>query len=148
MSTYLNPWIYKIKLCSRNGTPLESEDITDYVGMVYLITNNITEKKYIGKKFFWSKRKLPPLKGKKRKRIKTVETDWKDYWGSSNSLLADIEKYGHVNFTRNVLYLCHTRTQCAYYEMQVQINSEALLSDKYYNDFIGGKINGKHLVRL
>lgn len=141
MSTYQNPWIL-------NNKPLESDDVTDYVGMVYLIVNKKNNKKYIGKKFFWSKRKLPPLKGKTRKRTKIVESDWKDYYGSSNKLHEDLEKYGHVNFERYVLELCYTKTQCAYYEMKHQIDSEALLSEEYYNDFIGGKITGKNLGRL
>ena len=141
MSTYPNPWM-------NCGRPLESEDITDYVGMVYLIVNEINDRKYIGKKFFWSKRKLPPLKGKTRKRTKIVETDWKDYWGSSTLLLEDIDKHGHVNFDRYVLELCYTKTQCAYYEMKYQIDREAILSEEYYNDFIGGKISGKNLEKL
>jgi hypothetical protein len=141
MSTYSNPWLL-------HGKPLESEDVTNYVGMVYLIVNEKNNKKYIGKKFFWSKRKLPPLKGQKRKRTKIVETDWKDYYGSSNALKEDLEKYGSVHFKRYVLELCYTKTQCAYYELKHQVDNEAILSEEYYNDFIGGKINGRHLEKL
>jgi hypothetical protein len=116
--------------------------------MVYLIVNETNNRKYIGKKFFWSKRKLPPLKGKTRKRIKTVETDWKDYYGSSNALKEDIDKHGYSNFSRYVLELCYTKTQCAYYELKHQVDTEAIISEEYYNDFIGGKINGRHLEKL
>ena len=70
MSTYENPWIHQ-------GTPLESCDVTDYQGMVYLIRCEENGKQYIGKKFFWSVRKLPPLKGKKRKRSKKKTTSTK-----------------------------------------------------------------------
>jgi len=141
MSTYENPWIHQ-------GTPLESCDVTDYQGMVYLIRCEENGKQYIGKKFFWSVRKLPPLKGKKRKRTKKVESDWKDYYGSSNALKEDIMQYGHVRFSRFVLELCYTKTQCAYYELKHQVDSEAIISENYYNDFIGGKINGRHLQKL
>lgn len=142
MSTYPNPWI------QQSGEPLESEHITDYVGMVYLIVNKNNNKKYIGKKFFWSTKKLPPLKGKTRKRIKRGESDWKNYWGSSNSLKEDMEKYNHLHFERYVLELCYTKTQCSYYEMKHQMENEVLLREDFYNDFMGGKINGKHLERL
>ena len=141
-STYENPWILP------TGRPLESEDVTDYVGMVYLIINKSNGRKYIGKKFFWSTRKLPPLKGKKRKRTKKVESNWKDYYGSSSWLQDDISKLGHVNFERHVIKLCYTKTQCAYYELKEQVDCEAILTDEYYNDFIGGKINGKNLEKL
>ena len=55
----------------------------DYIGFVYSITQLDTDKKYVGKKLFWSKKTLPPLKGKNRKRRKIVESDWQDYFGSS-----------------------------------------------------------------
>lgn len=138
MSTYTNPWLH-------NGKPLESEDITDYVGMVYLIINKKNNKKYIGKKFFWSTRKLPPLKGQKRKRTKVVETDWKKYWGSSNALQEDVAQLGEDQFERHVVMLCKTKTECAYYELKEQVDRSVLLTESYYNDFIGGKINGKSL---
>ena len=67
-------WKYKNKL-------FESEDIGDYVGFVYIITDLSNNKKYIGKKNFWSTRRLPPLKGKSRRRTVKKESDWKDYFG-------------------------------------------------------------------
>jgi len=65
-----------------NGEPFTSEMIEDYIGFVYEITDTRNGMKYIGKKGLMSKRKLPPLKGAKRKRTKIVETDWPDYYGS------------------------------------------------------------------
>ena len=53
-------WIYK-------NEPLEEVPENAY-GYVYLITNNLTGRKYIGKKLFWFK-KTKVVKGKK-KRIK------------------------------------------------------------------------------
>lgn len=138
MSTYPNPWML-------DHEPLESDHVQDYVGMVYLIVNKKNGRKYVGKKFFFSTRTLPPLKGKTRKRKKVVESDWKDYWGSSNELKEDIKKYGEDNFLRYVLRLCKSKTELSYYELKEQVDREALLTDEYYNDFIGGKINGKFL---
>ena len=72
--TYEYPWIY-------NGNPFESEDIGDYYGFIYRITNKISGYDYIGRKYFITIKKRPPLKGKKNKRHEVVETDWKTYWG-------------------------------------------------------------------
>ena len=62
-------WYYK-------GEEFTSEMIEDYVGFVYLITDKSNDKKYVGKKLLTSKRKLPPLKGKTRRRTVVKETDW------------------------------------------------------------------------
>jgi hypothetical protein len=43
------------------------------------------------------------------------------------------------------VHLCETKTECAYWEMDYQIRCEALLTEEYYNEFIGGKVNGKWL---
>ena len=61
-------------------------------GFVYLITNTVSDMKYIGKKQIEKRTKRPPLKGKKRKRIIIGESDWKTYTGSSDRLNADIEE--------------------------------------------------------
>ena len=100
-------------------------DIENYQGFVYIITNKLTKKKYIGKKFYWFK------KGKKR-----VESDWKTYYGSSNKLNKDIKKYGKKSFTRVILHHCKSKAGCAYMECKEQIEREVLFSDEYYNGMI------------
>jgi hypothetical protein len=136
--TYNNPWLY-------NGEPLESEQIESYVGMVYLLENTMTGRFYVGKKFFWTT-KPKMIKGKKKK-IR-CESDWKKYYGSNKELQSEIEQYGVDIIKRSVLKLCFTKTQCAYYEMAEQIERKVLLDDRFYNGFIGGKINGKFLTEL
>ncbi|MGY8867543.1 MAG: hypothetical protein ACKVJK_18230, partial [Methylophagaceae bacterium] len=81
----------------------------DCEGFVYLITNLTNDKKYIGKKLAKFKKTKPPLKGKKNKRRSKVESDWRDYWGSSDHLQADVAELGTKNFTREILYLCSSR---------------------------------------
>ncbi len=93
---YENPWIY----CNR---PFSSDDIDDFYGFVYNITNLTNKRQYIGRKYFWSHRKPP---GKKR-RVKK-ESDWKKYYGSCPELKEDIEQFGRQNFSRTILSLHKT----------------------------------------
>ena len=69
-----------------NGEEFTREMIDKYVGFVYIITDLSNSKKYVGKKLFQSKRRLAPLKGKTRKRTKITESDWMDYYGSSEEV--------------------------------------------------------------
>ena len=76
----------------------------DVVGFVYLITNTTNGRKYIGKKLARFKRSRPPLKGRKNKRRYKVDSDWQDYYGSSDDLTIDVNKIGKDKFTRAVSY--------------------------------------------
>ena len=122
-----------------------SEEIGDYVGFVYLITDLKNNKMYVGKKNFWSIRKLPPLKGQKRKRTKKAESDWKNYFGSSEAVKLLVEEYGQDSFKREILRLCKTKGEMSYFEAKEQFDREVLFSDEYYNAFIGCKIHANHV---
>ena len=76
---YENAWQYK-------GTAFTSDDIGDFFGYVYRITNLQSGKQYIGRKYFTSRRK--PRGGKRRV---TSESDWKKYYGSSEELKSDVK---------------------------------------------------------
>lgn len=135
-------WTYK-------GQPFTSEDIGDYEGFVYMITDLHNDMKYIGKKNFHSRTKLRPLKGQKRKRTKVQESDWQDYHGSSDEVKALVEEHGYDRFQREILHLCMTKGEMSYLEMKEQIVRDVLLKpDEYYNAFVGGKIHRNHLKRL
>ena len=130
-----------------NDKPFTSEMIGDYVGFVYVITNKSNSLKYIGKKGLISKRRMPPLKGMKRKRTKIVETDWQTYYGSSETVKMLVEKFGPEMFHREILRLCKSKGQMSYYEAKLQFETDCLLKPKeYYNEFIGCKINRRHLL--
>ena len=117
----------------------------EYQGFVYIITELDTDKKYIGKKFFWKPKTLPVTKKRKR-RVKTrVESDWRKYYGSSKEVQQLLESKGSDNFKREILRLCKTKGECSYFEAKYQFDNDVLLRNDYYNEFIGCKIHSKHL---
>jgi len=134
----MTSWTYE-------GRPFTSDMIGEYFGFVYLITNLDNDKMYVGKKWFWSTRKLPPLKGKTRKRRVQKESDWQKYYGSSDEVKLLVEQHGEDNFKREIIRLCKTKGECSYYELVEQVDREVLLRDNYYNEFIGVKIHSKHI---
>jgi hypothetical protein len=119
----------------------------EYEGFVYLITNTHTGQKYIGKKLAKFKTTKPPLKGRKNKRRGTKESDWKDYWGSSDRLQADVEALGPENFTREILYLCTNRAEMSYIEAREQFDRRVLERDDYYNGIINVRVGGSDKLR-
>jgi hypothetical protein len=137
--TYDNPWTY-------NGVPFESEDINEYYGFIYRITNTVNGYDYVGRKYFKTIKKRPPLKGKKNKRRETVETDWKDYWGSSARLVEDMARLGKDKFTREIIHLCKSRGETNYMEAYYQFKEGVLLKENNYNGIIQIKL-GKGSVK-
>jgi len=127
---YENPWIY-------NGEIFNSDNIHDYFGFVYNITNLQNKRQYIGRKYFWSFR---TPKGKKRK-VKQ-ESEWKKYYGSCPELKEDIVKYGRQSFSRTMLSLHSTKGRTNYEETRQLFDNKVLtesLDDgtpKYYNSNI------------
>ena len=134
-------WIYE-------GNEFTSDMIDDNFGFVYEITDLDNGKKYIGKKWFWNTRKRPPLKGKTRKRIVRIESDWQKYYGSSEEVKSLVEDAGQDRFDRKILRLCKTKGECTYFEAKLQFDNDVLLKDEYYNEFIGCKIHSKHVSTL
>ena len=130
---YENPWRY-------GERPFTSDDIHDFYGFVYNITNLTNQRQYIGRKYFWSFRKP---KGKKRK-VKQ-ESDWKRYYGSCPELKEDIKKFGKDNFKREILSLHDTKGKTNFEETKQLFLNEVLsqsLTDgtpAYYNSNILGR---------
>ena len=119
----------------------------EYEGFVYLITNKKNGKKYIGKKLAKFKTTKPPLKGKKNKRRGTKESDWREYWGSSDKLQEDVVKYGENNFLREILYFCKSRAEMSYIEAREQFDRRVLETDDYYNGIINCRVGGSDKLR-
>lgn len=127
-----------------NGNILE-EPPEDAFGFVYLIECTKNGKKYYGKKLL-TKAGYKQVKGKRKKIRK--ESDWKTYFGSSKELLADVELLGEKHFKRTILRFCKTRGECNYFESKFILESDAILSDKYYNDWLSVKVSSSHLKNI
>ena len=126
----------------------------DCVGFVYVITNNTTGRKYIGKKlakFSKTTYKTVKLKNGKKKRKKTrgkIESDWQTYYGSNEQLNQDVERLGAGNFTREILYYCRSKAECSYIEAREQFSRRVLESDDWYNGHIQVRVHGSHIRKL
>ena len=133
---YVNEWEF-------NNEKFYEKDIPSNIdSFVYLITNNINGRKYIGKKtFFFTKSKI--ING--RKKNGKSPSDWFDYYGSNDELIKDVELNGKENFKREILYLCNTRGKASYLELREQIDRRVLESNDYYNSWIKVRIAKSHL---
>ena len=116
-----------------NGKLFEEVD-KKYEGFVYLITNLTNDKKYIGKKHFWSRQK-----DRKTGRRKTKESDWKKYFGSCDELIEDVKLLGEDKFSREILYLCPHKKSMSFYETMEQFKRDVILREDYYNTNVEGK---------
>ena len=117
-----------------------SEENMPY-GFLYLITNTVNNRKYIGKKQMKSIKKLKPLKGKKNKRHFDVETDWRTYTSSSSDVNSDILKFGKDKFTFQIIRLCGSKSEMAYEEIRLQILNDVLFRVDFYNGIVNCRLN-------
>ena len=122
------------------------------IGFVYLITNNLSGRMYVGKKlakFSKTTYKVVKLKNgkKKRKKIKSkIDSDWQQYYGSNIELNKDIEQLGSENFTREILYYCRSKAECSYIEAREQFTRKVLETKDYYNGHIQVRVHGSHII--
>ena len=125
----------------------------DCIGFVYLITNTVSGRKYIGKKlakFSKTTYKTVKLKNgtKKKKKIRSkIDSDWQEYYGSSPNLTADINTLGKQHFTREILHYCNSKAETSYIEAREQFDRKVLESDEYYNGHIQVRVHGSHIIK-
>lgn len=117
------------------------DDYSGYVGFVYLISHKETGCYYIGKKQFWKRVRRKPLKGKKRVRICQVESDWRDYWGSSEKLLDAVKEEGKDAFAREIIRLCKSKHELAYEELMCQTANNVLEDPLSFNGIINVRLS-------
>ena len=137
-------WTYK-------GEPVEEID-EKYTGFVYIITNLVTGKAYIGKKlskFSKTTTKTVTLKNgnKKKKKIRSkIESDWKTYWSSSKEVQDDVKALGEDKFTREILMFCLSKGTASYFEAKYQMQHEVLEHpDKWYNGIVNCRVHRSHI---
>ena len=139
-------WIYQ-------GTTVETLP-EDCVGFVYLITNLVSGRKYIGKKlakFAKTTYKVVKLKNgtKKKKKIRSkIDSDWQTYYGSNDELNKDVAALGSDQFTREIMYYCRSKAECSYIEAREQFTHKVLESQDYYNGQISVRVHGSHIKKL
>ena len=134
-----------------NNQPV-SELPADCAGFVYLITNTVSGRMYVGKKlskFKTTRYKMHTQKnGKKvRKKIRgAADSGWQDYYGSSDQLNRDIETLGKDRFRREILYYCRSKAELNYVEAREQFARKVLESDMYYNGHIRVRVHGSLII--
>jgi len=135
------------------GLPVQ-ELPEDCVGFVYIITNLVSGRKYIGKKlakFAKTTYKVVKLKNgtKKKKKIRSkIDSDWQTYYGSNDELNKDVAALGADQFTREIMYYCCSKAECSYIEAREQFTHKVLESQEYYNGQISVRVHGSHIKKL
>jgi hypothetical protein len=133
-------WLYEY-------VPLQDNFTTNDYGFIYKITNLETNKFYIGKKSFvhnkkkkLTKKEIAEQTGPGRRsttKVEQVDSGWRNYWGSSKELLADVKSLGKDKFEREILKFCPTKKQLTFYEIQYQIQHLVLFTDSYNDNILG-----------
>lgn len=122
-------WLYK------NTEVTDISQIPEgVIGFVYVIINNITGEFYLGKKNLHSSRTLKPLKGSKRKRKVTKESDWLKYQSSNST----VKNWNSVK--KEIIEYCYTKKMLTVRELQAILCMNGLEDDKCLNDNVLGKI--------
>ena len=131
-------WLYK-------GKVIESiEDMPkDTYGFIYEVIHNPTGDKYLGKKVLQFNRKLPPLKGQKRKRKVVKESDWKTYYGSHKTIKQLLKEGKQEEFSREIIQFVPTKKLLTYFECKYLFIKEVLEHGEYINDNILAKFYRK-----
>lgn len=137
-------WLYNNKVIEK------IEDFPEGTfGFIYKITRNEDGKFYVGRKNLYSertklltKKELSEQTGKGKKPTKkkvVAESDWQAYFGSEDTLKADVKEKGKEAFKREIIHLCSHKKQMTYQELRYQILEGCLESENCFNGNILGK---------
>lgn len=129
----------------------EEVDPAKFYGFIYIIENELSGRRYLGRKAYKVKRtttsgryKSGKRKGKIRYKKYLVDSGWSYYTGSSKDLNADIAEYGKDNFRFTIFNQYKNRGGLVYYENYYLYTLNTLTEtfddgDRvWYNKHIGG----------
>ena len=97
---------------------MESTTYNNPYGFIYITTNMINGKKYLGQRKFYR--------------------NWQEYLGSGKSLLYAIQKYGKENFVRNIVCICNSLEELNQAEHDISVFLNVVKSEDWYNLKYGG----------
>jgi len=135
MKEYINPWTYQ-------GVVVEEETVSKFAGFVYLLTNLLTGRQYVGRKYSWINRKK---KGATRR--SRSESNWKEYYGSNDIIQQEVKDLGPMTFKREILHFGKSKGEVNFLEIEEQFKRDVLYSDQFYNDQIQGKYFKKNVMK-
>ena len=106
----------------------------EYFGFIYLVTNLVTDRKYIGKKQFhqYLTKKVP---GKVNRKHYTKDSKWRSYTTSSDTINAELKNGS--NFKYEILSLHKKKGSLSYAELEAQVSRNVLRDPLYYNSCVG-----------
>lgn len=133
-------WLYEGNIVTEEHVPIGS------VGFVYKIIHTPTGRYYIGKKSLTATRRLPPLKGKKRKRIVTKSSDWEKYYSSNDWIKEQVKEGKADEFSREIIQYCFSKKSLTYYEIYWQFHYNVLADDNAINENLMGKFYRRDLL--
>lgn len=144
-------WIYD------GNQVLSVDDMPEGVyGFIYEVTHLPSGRKYLGRKqvTFTRKKKIGKRESKQIKEQKklngeravspkykyvTKESDWKDYYGSSDEVKELIKEGSTDDFKREILEYAFHKKQLSYKETSLLFTRKVLETDEYINSNIQGK---------
>lgn len=106
---------------------VEEKIIENPYGFIYITTNMVNGKRYLGQKRFdeWNK--------------------WKTYLGSGRAFKNALKKYGKENFSRNIIYFCYSEEELNKVEYDLSVFLNVVDSDDWYNlEYGGSGCSGYH----
>jgi len=97
-------------------------DVINPYGFIYLTTNYINGKRYIGQKKFDN------------------ASRWKSYLGSGSYLSNAVNKYGKDNFSREIIAIAYSLEELNKLEENIINDHNVVNSKDYYNQMEGGDV--------
>lgn len=102
------------------------ERIKNLYGFIYVTTNLINGKMYVGQR-------------------KINRHDWRTYLGSGTTLKKAIKKYGRENFDRKIIDIAFNANELNQLEYFYTIKFDSTNKDNWYNIVYGGGVNGLNI---